>query len=140
MSCRFRGLLLLVVVTLAPACSVLPKTVSGPAGDEAPLPVEKAPEEVVVAAWAEPARLPQAGGQAQIVIRLQKRGGAPYPGVQVRLRTTTGTLFSGGRVLVTDSAGGTRDRLTTREDARITVNAGGTVYRFTVAMGPPSTE
>jgi hypothetical protein len=105
-----------------------------------PLPVEKAPEDVIVAAWAEPSRLPSAGGQAQILVKLQKRGGVPFPGVQVRLQTSTGNLFSAGHVLVTDAAGRTRDRLTTHTTAAITLNAGGTVYRFrvTVAAGPAS--
>jgi len=48
-----------------------------------------------------------------------------------------GQLFSGGKVLVTDSAGQTRDRITTSRTARITLNAGGTVYRFQVPVGPP---
>lgn len=102
------------------------------------LPVNPADEEVILAAWAEPARLPPAGGQAQILVRLQKRGGAAYPGVQVRISSSTGTLYSGGRVLVTDRAGRTRDRLTTRESAEVAVNAGGTVYRFRVPVGTPS--
>jgi hypothetical protein len=102
-----------------------------------PLPVKKAGEEVVVAAWAEPKRLPPAGGSSQILVRLRKRGGAPYDGVEVRLQTSAGRLFSGGKVLVTDAAGQTRDRLTTSRTAEITLNAGGTVYRFHVPVGPP---
>ena len=102
-----------------------------------PLPVEKAPEDVIVAAWAEPSRLPPAGGQTQILIRLQKRGGVPFPGVQVRLRTSAGNLYSDGKVLVTDSSGRTRDRLTTRTSAHITLNAGGTVYRFRIPVAAP---
>jgi hypothetical protein len=96
--------------------------------------VDKAPEDVIVAAWAEPSRLPAAGGQTQILVRLQKRGGLPFPGVQVRLRTSAGNLYSDGKVLVTDSAGRTRDRLTTRTSAHITLNAGGTVYRFRIPV------
>jgi hypothetical protein len=103
-----------------------------------PLPVEKAQEEVVLAAWSEPPRLPAAGGQTQILVRLQKRGGAPYEGVQVRLRTSAGTLFSGGRILLSDASGRTRDRLTTHEPAFITVNAGGTVYRIRIPVGDGS--
>jgi hypothetical protein len=103
-----------------------------------PLPVDKAPEDVIVAAWAEPSRLPPAGGQAQILVRLQKRGGVPFPGVQVRLRTSAGNLYSDGKVLVTDSSGRTRDRLTTHSSAHITLNAGGTVYRFRVPVAAPS--
>ena len=62
-----------------------------------PLPVDKAPEDVIVAAWAEPSRLPPAGGQTQILVRLQKRGGVPFPGVQVRLRTSAGSLTPAAR-------------------------------------------
>ena len=100
-----------------------------------PLPVKTASEEVVVAAWAEPARLPPGGGQAQILIRLQKRGGAPFEGVEVRLTAAGGQLFSGGHVLISDGAGKTRDRLTARHSAFITLNAGGKVYKFKVPVG-----
>ena len=103
----------------------------------APLPVKKAPEDVVVAAWAEPRRLPPGGGQSQILVRLRKRGGAPFEGVEVRLQASSGTLFSGGKVLLTDAAGQTRDRLTTHRTSEITLNAGGTVYRFRVPVGVP---
>ena len=97
-----------------------------------PLPVRRVPDPIVVAAWAEPKRLPPGGGPVQILVRIQKRGGRPYPGVEVRLVTSSGTLYSGGRVLVTDTQGMTRDRLTTRQAATITLNAGGTRYRFRV--------
>lgn len=132
------------VVSSAGGCSSLRRGPqdSAPVAQESPpppLPVEKAPEDVIVAAWAEPARLPPSGGQAQILVRLQKQGGAPFRGVQVRLRTSAGLLYSGGRVLVTDASGRTRDRLTTRRSAHITLNAGGTVYRFRVPVtSPPS--
>jgi hypothetical protein len=99
-----------------------------------PLPVEKARGEVIVAAWSEPRQMAPGGGQAQIVVRLQQRGGAPYPGVEVRIAVDQGALYSQGRVLVTDANGMTRDRLTTASTARITVNAGGTVYRFDVPV------
>lgn len=102
-----------------------------------PLPVKKASEEVVVAAWSEPKQLPARGGQVQILVRAQKRGGAPFPGVEVRIQAEGGTLFSKGRILTTDPAGRTRDRLTARKDASITVNAGGTVYRFQVPVRAP---
>ena len=63
----------------------------------------------------------------------------PAPGeVQVRLKASTGTLYSKGRVLVTDAQGMTRDRLTTRKTAVITLNAGGTRYRFQVPVTEPS--
>jgi hypothetical protein len=103
--------------------------------------VKKVPEPIVVAAWAEPKRLPHRGGQVQILVRVQKRGGRRYPGVEVRLATSTGLLFSQGRVLVTDSAGMTRDRLTAREAATVVLNAGGTRYQFQIPLAdkPSST-
>jgi hypothetical protein len=133
---------LLVLVPFACACGLFkhkqqpPPAPSPPprAARQDPLPVRPASEEVVVAAWSEPARLPPAGGQAQILVRAQKRNGDPFPGVEVRLRASAGALFSGGRTLVTDSGGRTRDRLTTRQTSLITLNAGGTVYRFTVHL------
>jgi hypothetical protein len=144
-------ILLMAAALVWPAagCSVIRRGPAGgaPPGEAAgqdvpppPLPVDKAPEDVIVAAWAEPARLPQAGGQTQILVRLQKRGGLPFPGVQVRLRTSAGSLYSDGKVLVTDSSGRTRDRLTTHSSAHITLNAGGTVYRFRIPVvtEPPS--
>jgi len=102
--------------------------------------VQKAPEEVVVAAWSEPKRLPPRGGQSQIVVRAQRRGGKPFEGVEVRVRTSTGTLYSQGRVLMTDASGRTRDRLTARRGATITVNAGGAVYRFEVPLRSESED
>jgi hypothetical protein len=103
--------------------------------DEEPLPVTLVQEPIVVAAWAEPKELPSGGGQAQILVRIQKRGGRRFPGVEVRLRSSTGALFSSGKVLVTDGSGMTRDRLTTRHTTTITLNAGGTRYRFKVPVG-----
>ena len=108
------------------------------AGEPQPLPVKKVPDPIVVAAWAEPKRLPPWGGQVQILVRVQKRGGARYPGVEVRLATTTGSLYSKGGVLVTDSQGMTRDRLTAREAAVIILNAGGTRYRFQIPLDQPA--
>ena len=88
----------------------------------------------MVAAWAEPKQLPPRGGQVQILVRIQKRGGQRYEGVEVRLKASAGRLYSEGRVLVTDGEGMTRDRLTTRVSATITLNAGGTRYRFQVPV------
>jgi len=82
----------------------------------------------------EPKQLPAGGGEAHILVRIQKPGGKAFPGVQVRLQTSEGTLFSAGRVLVTDGRGMTRDRLTTAKTATITLNAGGTRYRFPVPV------
>jgi hypothetical protein len=102
--------------------------------EEDPLPVTPVQEPIVVAAWAEPKELPAGGGQSQILVRIQKRGGRRFEGVEVRLRSSTGALFSSGRVLVTDASGMTRDRLTTKKTATITLNAGGTRYRFQVPV------
>ena len=110
-----------------------------PPPDEA-LSVKQAEEEVVVAAWSEPKNLPPGGGQSQILVRAQKRGGAPFPGVEVRLKTSKGSLYSRGKVLVTDARGMTRDRLTANKTAQITLNAGGTRYRFDVPVLPGSPE
>ena len=110
---------------------LLPEPVTA---EEEPLPVTPVAEPIVVAAWAEPKELPAGGGQAQIMVRIQRLGGKRFPGVEVRLRSSGGTLFSGGRVLVTDASGMTRDRLTARKTAAITLNAGGTRYRFQVPV------
>ncbi len=106
--------------------------------DDEPLPVKKVEEEIIVAAWAEPPRLPAGGGTAQLLVRVQKRGGAAYPGVEVRFRASTGSLYSGGNILVTDRQGLTRDRVTTPRTVTITLNAGGTAYRFRVPVGDAS--
>jgi hypothetical protein len=60
--------------------------------------------------------------------------------VEVRLKTSTGSLYSRGKVLVTDGRGMTRDRLTAHKTAQITLNAGGTRYRFNVPVLPGSPE
>jgi hypothetical protein len=119
-----------------------PASQASPAEDEAALVVKTVEEEIIVAAWAEPAKLPDGGGQSQILVRVQKRGGARFPGVEVRLHANTGSLFSEGRVLVTDSQGMTRDRLTTKRTVTITLNAGGTRYRFQVPVAekPPEQD
>jgi len=153
-SIRVRPLLLAPAVLWLAGCSVLrkPEVVRPPAGEPAPPPppvqepakppeeepslaVKKVPEAIVVAAWAEPKRLPSGGGQAQLLVRVQKRGGVAYPGVEVRFRASDGTLYSHGQVLVTNAQGLTRDRLTTRKTAKVTLNAGGTRYTFTVPVG-----
>lgn len=113
---------------------------TGPTSRIEGLEVTRASEEVVVTAWAEPSHLPPGGGMVQILVRAQKRGGTPFAGVEVRLKTNTGSLFSADRVLVTDHNGMTRDRLTARRTAEITMNAGGTRHRFLVPVLPSSAE
>jgi hypothetical protein len=119
----------------APEPTPTPRLHPKPSESDEELNVRPVVEPIVVAAWAEPRRLPAGGGQAQILVRVQKRGGSRFPGVEVRLHASEGTLFSGGRTLVTDARGMTRDRLTTRETATVTLNAGGTRYRFQVPVG-----
>ncbi|HXY39306.1 MAG TPA: hypothetical protein VEQ10_06530 [Vicinamibacteria bacterium] len=94
-------------------------------------------EPIVVAAWAEPHQLPPGGGQVQIMVRVQHRGGARFSGVEVRLRASEGSLYSAGGVLVTDTQGMTRDRLTAHKPSIVTLNAGGTRYRFEVPVLQP---
>jgi hypothetical protein len=119
---------------VAPGTALTPESPS----DDEPLPVTAVSEPIVVAAWAEPKELPAGGGQAQILVRIQKRGGKRFPGVEVRLRSSAGSLFSSGGVLVTDASGMTRDRLTTKKTATVTLNAGGTRYRFQVPVAEPA--
>jgi hypothetical protein len=113
-----------------------------PGAPEAPergapvLVVRAAGEELVLAAWAEPRRLPAGGGESQILVRVQRVGGRPFAGVEVRLATSKGSLYSAGRVLKTDDSGMTRDRLTTEETATVTLNAGGTRYSLRVTVAP----
>ena len=143
----------LLVLALAPGCRTIRKPESARAprsargacapgrrssrakGEDPQLVVKKVTEQIVVAAWAEPKSLPEGGGQAQLLVRVQKRGGAAYPGVEVRFKTSTGSLYSGGKVLTTDKLGLTRDRLTAKKTATITLNAGGTRYTFQVPVG-----
>jgi hypothetical protein len=92
--------------------------------------------EIVVAAWAEPSHLLYGGGDAQILVRVLKRGGTPFPGVEVSLSASDGRLFSSGHILTTDARGMTRDRLSTRQTTTVTLNAGGTRYTFLVPVDP----
>lgn len=131
----------LVAVTACGSSAARPPIVEpSPVPTPDPLYVEPAAEEVVVAAWAEPSHLPPGGGVVNILIRTKKRGGAPFPDVEVRLTSSAGTLYSSGRTLSTDRMGMTRDRLTAKKTAEITLNAGGTRYRFNVPVLPASPD
>ena len=138
---RLAAALLLGLALLASACRSAPvkppepepTPTPAPSSGE-PLPVKKVDIDIVVAAWAEPSRLPYGGGDAQILVRVQKRGNVPVAGVEVRLATSQGSLYSAGRVLVTDASGMTRDRLSTRRTTNIVLNAGGTRYSFRVPV------
>jgi hypothetical protein len=135
-----RALLLAAAAAVAAGACRTAKQEPEPPRPPEPGPVRKVDEEIVVAAWAEPRQLPLGGGEAQILVRAQKRGGAPFAGVEVRLSASEGKLFSQGRLLITDKGGMTRDRLSTQRSALVTVNAGGTRYTFTVRVRerPPS--
>jgi len=131
------SLALIASLGLAQGCrSAAPRQepIEPPPRSEEPLPVKKVDIDIIVAAWAEPSRLPYGGGDVQILVRVQKRGGVPVAGVEVRLASSQGSLFSAGRVLVTDVRGMTRDRLSTRKAANVVLNAGGTRYSFRVAL------
>ena len=104
----------------------------------APFGTPKLRSEVAVAAWAEPSKLPPGGGQVQVLVRIRRPNGEPYPGVQVRLKASEGTLFSAGRTLVTDAQGMTRDRLTSRRSAQIVVLVGDTRHKFRIPVAPRS--
>jgi hypothetical protein len=133
---RFRPVVVsLAVSALFSACALMePPSPESARENEAVLPVKVVEETIVVAAWAEPRELPRGGGQVQIIVRVQRLGGARFPGVEVRLRASEGRLFSEGRTLVTDAQGMTRDRLTASRTSTVTLNAGGTRYRFQVPM------
>ena len=133
---RARSVLtVLSLASMLASCQTFGHRGSEPPAPGEPAAVKKVGEEIVIAAWAEPKRLPSGGGQAQLLVRVQKRGGARFPGVEVSLGASTGSLYSAGRILMTDAEGMTRDRLTTTKTAVVTLNAGGTRYRFQVPVG-----
>jgi len=138
-SLRSAALLSLALLVTGCAKSDGPRAPEAPPEPKAtPLPaVTQAVEPVLVRAWAEPRLLPPAGGQTQIIVLARKRSGDPYEGLEVRFTTSEGTLFSKSRVLVTDSAGRTRDRLTTKRSATVTVDVGGNVQEIPVTVGGP---
>jgi hypothetical protein len=134
-----RRALLVVAVAVLPACGLFRGDGQGPRAPEAPAatplpPLAQAVEPVLVRAWAEPRQLPPAGGQTQIIVLARKRNGDPFEGVEVRFTTTAGSLYSQSKVLLTDANGRTRDRLTTRDPAVVTVNVGGSVQTIPVAV------
>jgi hypothetical protein len=133
-----RAWALAVGVFLLSGCGALTRrpAASDPPGGPTPVPIIPQRSEIVLAAWTEPRHLPRGGGPVQVLVRVQRVGGGPYPGVQVRLATNAGSLFSAGRPLVTDAQGMCRDRLTTRRPAELVVRIGDTRYRFKVTPPP----
>jgi hypothetical protein len=134
---RLRPALLAVAVVVLPGCGLFrgdgPRAPEAPAATPLP-PLAPAVEPVTVRAWAEPRQLPPAGGQTQIIVLARKRNGDPFEGVEVRFTTSAGTLYSQSRVLLTDKNGRTRDRLTTRDPAVVTVDVGGSVQEIPVSV------
>jgi len=140
---RSRRFLILLVLIAAPGCGLFrdsaPRAPEAPEAPPTPQPtplppVARAAERVVVRVWAEPRQLPPAGGQTQILVLARKRNGDPFEGVEVQVQSSEGTVFSAGRILATDAAGRTRDRLTTRRSATVTVNVGGAIQTIEVAV------
>ena len=140
---RSRCLLIVLILIAAPGCGLFrdspPRAPEAPEAPPTPQPtplppVAPAAERVVVRAWAEPRQLPPAGGQTQILVLARKRNGDPFEGVEVQVQSSEGTLFSASRILTTDAAGRTRDRLTTRRSAAVTVNVGGAIHTIEVAV------
>jgi hypothetical protein len=137
---RSRPLLIALILIAAPSCGLFRD--SAPRAPEAPPtpaptplpPVARASERALVRAWAEPRQLPPAGGQTQILVLARKRNGDPFEGVEVQVQSSEGTLFSASRILTTDAAGRTRDRLTTRRSAVVTVNVGGALQTIEVTV------
>jgi hypothetical protein len=141
MATPLRAACVLLALVL-PGCSLFrsdgARAPEAPDAQATPMPpLTPAVEPVTVRAWAEPRLLPPAGGQAQIIVLARKRNGDPYEALEVRFTTTEGTLYSRSKVLLTDSAGRTRDRLTTRQSAVVTVDVAGTVQDVAVTVGGP---
>jgi hypothetical protein len=97
-------------------------------------------EPLTLVAWVEPAHLPPGGGRVEVFIRVRREGGEPYPGVDIQIATSRGDLESQGRILSSDADGLATDRLRTGRTATLTINAGGTVYRFPVPVLPASAD
>jgi hypothetical protein len=133
-----KGARLLLLGLLSSGCAATsrPPAAVTPAESPTPTPIIPKRSEIVIAAWTEPRYLPRGGGVVQVLVRVQRVGGGPYPGVQVQLQTNAGTLYSAGRPLVTDGQGMCRDRLTTSHAAELVVRIGDTRYRFRVT--PPA--
>ena len=137
---RSRPALIVLILIAAPACGLFRDSSARapeapPTPEPTPLPhITRAAEPVVARAWAEPRQLPPAGGQTQILVLARKRNGDPFEGVEVQVQASEGTLFSASRTLTTDAAGRTRDRLTTRRSAVVTVNVGGTIHKIEVSV------
>jgi hypothetical protein len=123
--------------TPAPAATPAPGATpeASPSGPAELRSLERVEGAMTVSAWTEPRRLPPGGGQAQLIVRVLKPSGRPLPGVEVRITSSSGKLFSESRVLTTDARGMVRDSLTTSQPATITVEAGGLRQRVQLPIG-----
>jgi hypothetical protein len=119
-------------VALEPA---MPPPTATPLPESASRPVANVQGDITVSVWTEPRRLPAGGGQAQVIVRVLKRNGRPLPGVEVRITSSSGTLFSQGKILTTDARGMVRDSLTTSRPADLVVSAGGREQRLALLLG-----
>jgi hypothetical protein len=119
-----------------PIASPSPTPTPATPAEELPLP-SGTKGRIALSVWSEPKRLPAGGGQAQIIVRAQKPGNRPTPleGLNVRIRTSEGSLFSEGRMLATDARGMTRDRLTTSRTAKVVVDVEGAREEIFIPVG-----
>ncbi len=149
------GLIQGCATTQRPPAVVGPSTPAGPEGAPTPegtplpgatpgaqaspptelRPLERVEGAMTVSVWTEPKHLPPGGGQAQVIVRVLKPSGRPLPGVEVRITSSSGRLFSESRVLTTDARGMARDSLTTSQSATITVEAGGLTQHVQLPIG-----
>jgi hypothetical protein len=119
----------------ATPATALPSPPAAPSPTVDSRPVTRVDGDIVVSAWTEPRRLPAGGGQAQVNVRVLKPSGRPLPGVEVRITSSSGTLFSQGKILTTDARGMARDSLTTTQATSLNVMAGGRVQRVELLLG-----
>jgi len=112
-----------------------PSPLAAPSPEGESRPVARVEGDIVITVWTEPRRLPVGGGQAQVIVRVLKRGGRPLPGVGVRIASSSGTLFSQGKILTTDARGIARDSLTTTQATSLSVVAGGREQRVELLLG-----
>lgn len=121
--------------TPTPTPTPEPLATPTPSPESAERPLAVVNESFAVSAWTEPRRLPPGGGQAQVIVRVLRHNGRPLPGVEVRIATSAGSLYSQGKILTTDARGIVRDSLTTTRATTLTVQAGGHEQRIELPLG-----
>jgi hypothetical protein len=121
--------------TLTPTPTPEPLATPTPSPESAGRPLAVVNESIAVSAWTEPRRLPPGGGQAQVIVRVLRHNGRPLPGVEVRVATSAGSLYSQGKILTTDARGIVRDSLTTTRATTLTIQAGGQEQHIELPLG-----